>query len=697
MVAYDHLAQLGPLEAATLDVAGETTHRVKLPVDDGQAATEEQRAGGSHPNSLYSDGVAALHEGETEKAIRLFREAITLRRGQPLYYYVLGHAHRILGDTDEAALALEKCVRLRPDFFLAKWLLGVIRIGQGNRHNGTRLCKEAARGMLAHYISRISLMPSLFWAWISARIRYGFTNPEAVRPQIQVGIGRAFEAHADPESAIVRYRRALALDADCFEALSGLGRALVRLGYVRDAIPQFERAVEVRPDNPVAKISLSDLLGRCARHERAIALAEEALTLAPKRIDVVQAKGMALYRAGDARGAAACFEAVLAQRPRTAGAVLGMARVRLDLGMVDEATSRFKEAIAIDPGYAEALRDLSMMRTYFADHPLHEQVAHALRRKHLPGPTRMRLHYAAGKLRDDIGAVDEAFEHYALANELTDSIFDPELHAAYFDSIMATFNPAFFAGKDGWGDPSETPVFIVGMPCSGTSLVEHLIAGHPQAHGSGERHDMIHLTEDLPRMLGVEEAYPVCATKIDRDTAASAAHRYLDTSRALDPEAVRIVDRTTINFQYLGLIGLLFPGARIIHCVRDPMDVCISVYLTPYFESHAFGHDLENIGFYHCRYERLMAHWKQVLPQRMLDVRYEDLVADPAAMARQIVDFCELPWDERCLKTHKTDRIVHSASSPQVRMPVYTHSVGRWKRYEKHLAPLRRALGEPSG
>ena len=210
--------------------------------------------------------------------------------------------------------------------------------------------------------------------------------------------------------------------------------------------------------------------------------------------------------------------------------------------------------------------------------------------------------------------------------------------------------------------------------------------------GAGELAQIHASIERLPGLLETEEAYPDCIPTIDKDTLRSLAAEYLESLRELSPDALRITDKMPANFMHLGLIASLFPRARIIHCMRDPLDVCVSNYVTRFVAGVPYSFDLTNLGLYYRSYERLMDHWRRVLPNPMLEVRYEDLIADQAGVSRQIVDYCGLEWDDRCLAFHKTERSVLTASYLQVRKPIFSNSIGRWRRYEQHLGPLKAAL-----
>ncbi len=261
-----------------------------------------------------------------------------------------------------------------------------------------------------------------------------------------------------------------------------------------------------------------------------------------------------------------------------------------------------------------------------------------------------------------------------------------------FDRLIATFTPEFFEAQTSPGSDSERPVFILGMPRSGTTLVEQIIARHPLAFGAGELMTRNRVTWTLPAALKSGTTYPECAALMDERFTDEAANGYLKELRQLPDAAVRVTDKMPNNFRHIGLIARLFPRARIIHCQRNPMDICLSCYFLDFRGRLGFAYDLTHLGQYYRQYERLMAHWKKVSPIPILDVRYEDLIADSEAVSRRMIDYCGLEWDDACLAHDETERPVMTASHWQARQPIYKTSVERWRHYERHLEPLSRAL-----
>jgi hypothetical protein len=297
-------------------------------------------------------------------------------------------------------------------------------------------------------------------------------------------------------------------------------------------------------------------------------------------------------------------------------------------------------------------------------------------------------------LLDRAGRYDEAFAMALRANASHQGPqYNPSWHSHYTDVMIRYFSRSRILSMPKATIRSDKPVFIVGMPRSGTSLVEQILASHPAVHGAGEL-DFIHrvFLGTLDMLHTDVSEYPACLDNLTESQVDGMAHIYLGPLLAFNPAAKRITDKMPLNFLHLGLIAALFPEARIIHCTRDPMDTCLSCFLTHFNRGHEFKHNLTHLGHFYRQYERLMAHWKSVIDLPILDVCYEQVIANPEAQSHRMVEFLGLPWDDRCLNFHDNQRAVVTASLLQVRKPIYDTSVRRWKRYEPHLAALKAAL-----
>jgi tetratricopeptide (TPR) repeat protein len=451
------------------------------------------------------------------------------------------------------------------------------------------------------------------------------------------------------------------------EAWNNLGNILFLEDKAAEAIPCYAEAVRRRPGFAEACLNLARAL----------------------REDDRLSEGLAWYR-----------EAARL-RPAYPKAHNNLAVALLELGQLAEAEAHFRESLRYDPGSVQVLLNLASYGLYKDHDPRPEHLKARLADPRLSPLELCQIHFILANLFDREAKYDEAFAHFQEGNQKrrdlfrqSGAAFDTGKHTRLIDRLRTVFTPSYFEHLPGGGLASEVPVFIVGMPRSGTSLVEQIIAQHPEAAGAGELRDFPRMAAALPGRLGTDDMFPEGVLRLDLATIRQLAEGYETHLRRLGGPVKRVTDKLPENFLYLGLIATLFPRARVIHCRRDPLDTCLSCYCR-FFQEMPFACDLGDLGRYYRDYVRLMEHWRRALPLPVLDVVYEDLVADFEGVSRQMVQFCGLAWDERCLRFHENPRAVRTPSKLQVRKPLYRSSVGRWLHYATHLRPLRDALGLP--
>jgi len=393
-----------------------------------------------------------------------------------------------------------------------------------------------------------------------------------------------------------------------------------------------------------------------------------------------------------------CFRRALDGEPASALARAGEIDVLERLGFFDEADTRAEEAVAIveeETARADLVVRLARSRRRAGrldDAAALLESALADLPPDRPNDESM-LRFQLGSIREKQDRHDEAFAEYVRANAAYPGTFDREAHDRLVEDLVTVLDAETLRRLPRASRVSERPLLIVGMPRSGTTLVEQILAAHPLVHGGGELEDLPRLAHGLSERLGTTTPYPRCVTDLDAARIDAIAAAYLERLDAIAPaDAVRVTDKMPINHRHLGLAHLALPGARVIHCVRDPVDTCLSCFATPLNVTMTFATDLEALGFVHRRYRDLMAHWSSVIDLPILEVRYEDLVADQEEQSRRLVEFAGLDWDDVCLRFHEVERRVATASVEQVRRPMYRSSVGRAARFGAHLDPLRRAL-----
>jgi tetratricopeptide (TPR) repeat protein len=386
------------------------------------------------------------------------------------------------------------------------------------------------------------------------------------------------------------------------------------------------------------------------------------------------------------------YTAALTARPDYADAYNNMGGLLTELGRLDDAKAALHRALELNPRLIGAYVNLGKCKTFTAEDPHLAAMQTLERAMGLSKTDRMRLHFALAKAYADIKDHNRAFENLSRGNALKREqiTYDEAATLRLFKSTEATFTRDLVAAKAGFGDPSAVPIFILGMPRSGTTLVEQILASHRDVHGGGEHETLIGLVRTVRGPEGtVAPPYPDFVASAADEVFGEMGARYVAELRRFAPDAGRVTDKVPQNFFLAGLIHLALPNARIIHVIRDPVDTCISCFSMLFTAGQHHTYNLAELGRYHRHYQTLMAHWHNVLPQgRIFDVRYEDIVNDLENEARRILAHCDLDWDPNCLEFHQNQRPVHTASARQVRQPIYNSAIGRGRVYEPYLGPL---------
>lgn len=498
-----------------------------------------------------------------------------------------------------------------------------------------------------------------------------------------------------PEKALPLFEKSLLVQPDFLKAHLGMGNALRDLKRFEEAVARFRLALAISPDFAEAYHYLGVAFMEVNRLEEALPMLRKAVALRPGYSDAEMSLANALEQTGRTDEAVEVYEAMLKTQPDAIAVHNNLGNILKNMGRMDDAVEHYRKALKLDPAHAPAIYNLS--RTQKGDAEGNREAMEAM--LETPGISpeqQVNLHFALGKIYDDLGEYGKSFVHFKQGNikDARGEPFDAERHTAAVDRLLTVFNRKFFEERRGLGSESERPVFIVGMPRSGTTLVEQVLASHPKVFGAGELDHIGHLLTDVSRApVRSGAGYPEVVGQLDAMAAVRLGEDYISR---WPPEAkghARVTDKMPGNFMHLGFIALILPRARIIHCRRDPLDVCLSCYFQHFTSIMPFSRTLEDLGAYYRDYERVMEHWRAILPLEILDVPYEEMVGDTETTSRRLIDFAGLEWDKACLEYYKTDRQVKTASSWQVRQPIYTRSLKRWKNYNKEIDPLVQALG----
>jgi len=688
-----------------------------------------------HTGALLRLGGLALEGGRPELAVATLERATALEGENAALQAALGQAYLRLGQAAKALASFEAAAAAEPGFAPAHFLAGLALSELGRRAEARRAYARAIEFDPGFVPALFNLAASLEQdgdrKGAIERYREALARaPDFAAAHLNLGI--ALAAEGDFAAAIAPLERAAALEPGLLQAHAALGNALLELGEPQRALEAYTRGLELAPRSALLHYNRGKALRRLERLEAALMAYREALAADSGLVEAMINAGSICQELGryveaerycrqaiaaDGKAALAYTGLALAHHAQgeldTADAAalraIELAPERPDghgarglvlqeRGRLSEAAAAFRRALALDPHFVPALVHLVNMREIAPSEDEARRVRALLATRPLSAAERVSLHFALGRLADEGGDYDAAFAEYQAGNAIRAKGvgYDHAATVRHVEALMRVFDRDLLSRAEALGASSERPIFVLGMPRSGTTLIEQILASHPQVHGSGELTASAVLLDGiaaLPAARQAHKAYPEAVPLLDAAAAQALAARYLDVIGRDAGDAARITDKLPFNFQRIGLISLLLPRAHIIHCQRDAYDTCLSCYFQDFQERHPFVYELERLGRYYREYERLMAHWRSVLPRPMLEVPYEALVADPEPWCRRILAHCGLAWDERALSFFATERTVRTASYWQVRQPIYASSVGRWKHYRRHLGPLFATLG----
>jgi tetratricopeptide (TPR) repeat protein len=471
-------------------------------------------------------------------------------------------------------------------------------------------------------------------------------------------------------------------------------------GRLGEALRRYDRILLDRPDWAHVHSNRGLVLARLGRLEAAAEAYQHAVVLNPDHAETLSNCGVVLAELNRFAEAEQNFRRAITLKPMFAGAYNNLGLILKEQGRLAEALQATTEAIRLAPNNTSYYSSLAAMRSFEAGDPYITALeAMADDTAILASDDRLHLHFALSKAYEHIGKFDDAFEQFLAGNAIKrrQIVYNEALVLGRIERTRAIFSRDFIKRHEASGETSQAPVFVVGMARSGTTLIEQILASHPAVFGAGELPLFEQVVNAVGNMMPGTPRFPDMASDFRAEHFRSLARRYLEQLLPRAPAASRIVDKMPANFHFIGLIHLALPNATIIHAVRDPLDTCVSCFSVnfTYAQPHTF--DLAELGRYYRKYRELMMHWHDVLPPgRVIDVSYEELVGDLDGAARRIVAACGLEWDPQCLDFYRTERAIRTTSSVQVRQPIYSSSIGRWRRYEKFLGPLLAELDAPS-
>ncbi len=613
------------------------------------------------PNLSSLLGAALNRQGRGREAEPLLRHALASEPGYAKGHEELGRSLLQQGRADEAIASLERALELDAKLQSAQLcLIGAL--------------EDAGRGEEAGRRMQSFLREDPFREWLA----------------------KAAELHRGGklEDAESIYRQILQRDPKNLEAMRLLALIAMQCEHYGQAEQFLKRVVEIAPDYLVAWVDLSRAQLEKLDLEGARASIERAAALKPGSAQVQVHLGNVQARSGRHAEAIDTFRRAAGLSPDIPSPWIGLGNTLKTIGRQAEAIEAYRHAAALRPQNSEAWWSLSNLKTFRFEDAEVEAMQRVLAEEKLAEESRAQFSFALAKAVEDRGDYARAFDLYAQGNRLRRALehYDPVQTEVINERIRAVFHAAFLERHAGRGDPDPAPIFVVGLPRSGSTLIEQVLASHSQVDATHELPEAGRLVQRINRERSDRIAYPEAARDLADGQWAALGRAYIDDTRKYRHGAPRFVDKMPNNFPSIGLLALALPNARFVNARRHPLDTCLSCYRQLFARGQPFTYDLTELGEYYLEYEKMMAHWREALPGRVLDVQYEEVVADLEGQTRRLLGFCGLPFEDACLRFWETGRAIRTASSEQVRQPIYDSSVGFWRNYERQLAPLAEIL-----
>ena len=639
-------------------------------------------------------------QGYRDKFVECTQKGVELKPNFAQGHYNLGVALKDSDRFDEAIQAYQKSIQLNPNFAPAWNNLGFIYLERNEYEQALEKFDKAVeikpdyaearnnRGIALKRLERTEEALQEFERALKQKPDYA----EAYN-----NLGNACCELDDYEQAIEYCHKALELYPNYAEANYNLGKAYYKQNEYKKAARCFQKAVDINPEYASAYNHLGFTLKELQSFQKAEEAYFKALEVEPEFADVFMNLGILYNETRRFEEAEQRFLQVLEYNPNYAEAMNSLGNVLKNVGRIQEAENWYRSALEVNPNIARPWWNMASMKKFSSDDPdVQEMLALLDKEDELPWLQRMNLHFALAKAYEDIQDFDTSFYHYKQANDLqfADLDYDVSIDEQFFSEIARIFTKELLDEFTGTGLQTDVPIFILGMPRSGTTLLEQILASHPQVCGAGELNILNEMVNNVQGSDGKPYGFPYFVKPMRGKEYRHFGQYYLDRMKNFATEDTpRITDKMPANFRYLGLIRLILPRAKIIHIYRDPVDTCLSCYQKNFTYGQYWSYNLEYLGRYYQAYRKLMEHWREVLPGRFMEIEYEQIIDNPETSVRQVLDYCDLPWDDRCMEFHKTERNILTASNLQVRQPIYKSAVQRWRNYEKHLGPLLEALG----
>ena len=652
-----------------------------------------------HAYALHLLGVIAYQVGKHSIASDLIQQAIAIQPNVALFHANLSEISRQLKALDKAIEHGSRAVELDPNMAMAHSNLGITYFDLKDFEKA-EACQQRALTIDPNFAPSLNNLGSVWRERgdnekaLDYYRKAAAANPNYLEPLNNLG-ALLLEEDRIPE-AIESLEKALKLHPNYAESICNMGGIHLAQEEHEDALKKFRRALELKPVYLEAQMGLSKTLQAMEQLQDAELAAIRALQIDDSNPKAHALIGSIYTETERPEQAEKAYERAMQVKPDSQEGLLGLGHLCVENGELERAEALFKRALELKPDNVAAhVHMVQAKKVGKEDEHFTALLDEAKNADQHSDNRKMSLHFALGKCYDDTKQYDQAFEHFLAGCKLKRQklSYDPEAAAKQFEELKTILTREFIDTRRSAGNPSELPIFILGMPRSGTTLTEQIIASHPDVYGAGELPDLLRIAHR--KTDPATTMFPDNLRYLDSSMLATWGDEYIIGLQKRAPEAKHITDKMPANFFAVPLIHLMMPNAKIIHVNRNPVDTCVSCFTRLFNRKQEHTYDLAELGRYYADYARLMDHWRAVLPKdAFYDVQYEDIVADQEGQARKLLEYCGLEWNDACLDFYKTKRQVRTASVTQVRQPIYNTSVERWRKYEKHLGPLLDALGD---
>ncbi|MDH3439797.1 MAG: sulfotransferase [Gammaproteobacteria bacterium] len=639
----------------------------------------------------FREATARLQHGDAREAEQICEDALREFPHDPNFMCLSGRALIMLGKYAEAEERINVAITMFPEFSRPHVVRGELRLIQGRHDQAADEFRRAVELGDEDPNTQIKLSRALMLKGDQEGAS------EAVEESMRLDPARRLLADAfklektgNPQEAEQIYRDILKKDPENVDALRLLAGLAGSRNEHRDAEILLKRALELKPDFGRAMADLVNNLVDQEKLDDALEVADRLTRIGSDNPDSWLLRGNAFSASGQYENAINAYRKSLELSPEHPGALSGLAHNQKTIGNQEDAISNYRKCIAVNPYFTEAYWSLANLKTFrFTDEEV-QAMEELLEHPHIPDESKIHLRNALGLEYEGRQEYDKAFANFAQCNSI-------KRKAEYYDSVeteflvdrtMEVFSKEFLENAPARVNVDVTPIFIVGLPRSGSTLLEQILASHSEVEGTHELSDLARIVREIPGRLKSRKLYPEVLQDADSAFIADLGNAYLERTGKYRSGMRFFIDKNPNNFIQVGLIHLALPQAVFINARRHPLDSCLGTYKQLFAKGQPFSYDLVDVGEYYLQYERLMEHWNEVLPGKVLDVSYEDVIADLETEVRRMLEHCGLSFEAQCLRYHETDRAVKTASSEQVRQPIYRSSLNLWRNYERHLDPL---------